>query len=234
MEGCAAGDDIMCKAYHQQQLKHNIHQALKENMVPARTQDLAQVSPFSLGRPQMLSKDQIEKMDAKQLSSLKVGLKAAERDARDSAETMRGVERARTLKREYDMVKNTLQNYPTIMTHKLDDIEIKMDKREKTIKSLQHSLEQEKNLLDAAKKKKAEAWSQDKNEEAKEEKIELQKAVADSLADVLGHDAPQVQKLHTQIRYYCADKASRLVTMLFLQEKHCEGDFAFAVEGRKH
>mmetsp|Transcript_3477 Transcript_3477/g.8509 ORF Transcript_3477/g.8509 Transcript_3477/m.8509 type:complete len:627 (-) Transcript_3477:41-1921(-) len=200
LAGCAAGDDIMCKAFHQQQLKHNIHQSLKENVVPARTQDLAEISPYSLARPAMLSMDQIENMDVKELSSLKVGLKAAEQDARDSAETMRGVDRARMLKREYETVKDTLRNYPSIMNHKLDDLAIKIQKREKTIKGLQQSLEHEKNLLDATKQKKAAAWSSDKAEKAKEEKLELQKAVADSLADVLGHDAPQVKTLHSQIR----------------------------------
>ena len=133
-------------------------------------------------------------MPGRQLVALEETLKFEERDARDSATTMSGVDRAKALASQLQLVRKHMARLPVEIETKLAQNEVDMAKKQREIQVLQGDIQDEEHKLDAARK--AEGPTKLRRQEREmQANVELQRAAASALADLKGAKEPKFDKL---------------------------------------
>jgi len=136
----------------------------------------------------------LKTMPGRQLVALEQGLKFEEQDARDSATSMAGMDRAKALSHQIELVRARMQNLPVEIEKELAKNEVAIAKKQREIQVLKGDIEDEQQKLDTARKE-AGPKKLRREERSMQAKVELQRAAASALADITGKSAPQFAKL---------------------------------------
>ena len=133
-------------------------------------------------------------LSGRQLVALEGTLKFEERDARDDALSMTGVDRARKLSAQLKRVRTRLARMPEALEQALAKNERDMASARAAVGKAEHAVTRAK-ARQAAAVKEAGPKRLQKQERDMQAKVELQRAAAKALADVLGKPAPSFTKL---------------------------------------
>jgi hypothetical protein len=137
----------------------------------------------------------LKSMSGRQLVALEQGLQFEERDARDSALTMRGMDRAKLLSKQIELVRARMAKVPVEIETELARNEEQMAKKQREVQVLKNDLADEQRKL-AAERKEEGPKKLRRQERAMQQKVELQRAVAGALADLKGTQSPTFSQLH--------------------------------------
>ena len=137
----------------------------------------------------------LKSMSGRQLVALEQGLQIEERDARDSALTMRGMDRAKLLSKQIELVRARMDKVPVEIETELARNEEQMAKKEREVQVLKNDIADEQRKLAAARKEEGPKKLR-RQERAMQQKVELQRAVAGALADLKGTQSPTFSQLH--------------------------------------
>jgi len=136
----------------------------------------------------------LKTMPGRKLVALEQGLKFEEQDARDSATSMAGMDRAKALSWQIELVRARMQHLPVEIEKELAKNEEAIAKRQRDIQVLMGDVEDEQQNLDATRKEEGPKKLRDE-ERTMQGKVELQRAAASALADLSGKSAPTFAKL---------------------------------------
>ena len=137
----------------------------------------------------------LKTMSGRQLVALEQGLQFEERDARDSALTMRGMDRAKLLSKQIELVHARMAKVPVEIETELARNEEQMAKKEREVQVLKNDIADEQRKLEAARKEEGPKKLR-RQERTMQQKVELQRAVAGALADLKGTQSPMFSELH--------------------------------------
>jgi hypothetical protein len=137
----------------------------------------------------------LKSMSGRQLVALEQGLQFEERDARDSALTMRGMDRAKLLSKQIELVRARMAKVPVEIETELARNEEQMAKKEREVQVLKNDIADEQRKLAAARKEEGPKKLR-RQERAMQQKVELERAVAGALADLKGTQSPTFSQLH--------------------------------------
>jgi len=138
---------------------------------------------------------ELETMSGRQLVALEQGLQFEERDARDSALSLRGLDRAKLLSTQIELVRKRMAKLPVEIETELAQSEEQIAKKQREVQVLQGDIADERQKVEAARKEEGPRKLR-REERAMQEKVELERAVAGAVADLKGTQTPTFSKLH--------------------------------------
>jgi hypothetical protein len=150
----------------------------------------------------------LETMSGGQLVALKKVLQYEEREARDSAMSMAGMDRAKALTAQIKKVRARVAEMPMVIEKELAQNEADIAKKQRAVQVLKGEVDEKQKTLAAVLRKEAPEKLRHEEHEI-QAKVELMRAATEALADVLGKQKPTFSKLEPSSGGDMADKSDQ-------------------------